>query len=163
MSAIRALITTQHGQIVGVHLAFVHSCIMNIGEPGTSFCTCTKFVLSSSRSLAMRMPLPPPPSEALIMTGKPIEAADAMASFTLKMHALLNTSCGMTPCSFRPDSMPSPDQGMEGTLAVCARMLADTLSPRAAITGPVGPMNYALVSEAWLLEAHTGAPVCPSP
>jgi hypothetical protein len=32
---------------------------------------------------------------------------------------------------------------MEGTFAVWARMFADTLSPRAAITGAVGPMNCA--------------------
>jgi hypothetical protein len=32
---------------------------------------------------------------------------------------------------------------MDGTLAVCARMFADTLSPSAAITDEVGPMNYA--------------------
>ena len=39
----------------------------------------TKLVRSSASVLDMRMPLPPPPSEALSITGYPIFAADATA------------------------------------------------------------------------------------
>jgi hypothetical protein len=60
----------------------------------------------------------------------------------VKTHAESKMSFGMTPSALRPDSMPSPDHGMDGTFALWARMLAETLSPRAAMTEAVGPMNY---------------------
>ena len=48
----------------------------------------------------------------------------------------------MTPSSLSEALMPPPDQGIEGTSADWARMLAETLSPSADITAAVGPMNY---------------------
>ena len=41
---------------------------------------------------------------------------------------------GIVPSSVSSQVKPSPLQGMDGTLAVCAKMLAAILSPRAAIT-----------------------------
>jgi hypothetical protein len=77
-----------------------------------------------------------------------MRAADASASSTVKTCAFLKISSGMVPSSLRlatsgPSSGPpkDPDHGIEGTLAVCARMLAAILSPSTYMTGPVGPMN----------------------
>jgi len=43
--------------------------------------------------LDMRMPLPPPPSEALSITGYPMRDAASQASSAVVTIALLNTSC----------------------------------------------------------------------
>ena len=123
-------------------LACVQSCIMNMGEPGTSALTISKFTLSSSSLSLMRMPLPPPPSDALSMTGYPMRFAAASDSSTVVTIALLKMSSGMVPSSLSTASSPSPDHGIEGTFAVCARMLAAILSPSTDITGAVGPMNW---------------------
>ena len=47
----------------------VDSFWMKMGDPGTSACTCSKPVIISSSVATLRMPLPPPPSDALIMQG----------------------------------------------------------------------------------------------
>mmetsp|Transcript_33206 Transcript_33206/g.73178 ORF Transcript_33206/g.73178 Transcript_33206/m.73178 type:complete len:203 (-) Transcript_33206:475-1083(-) len=143
-------------------LAPVHSCIMKIGEPGTSFCTWMNWFLSSEGSCTMRMPLPPPPSEALIITGYPISSATTAACSGVNTHALSKTSLGICPFASRPASMPWPDQGMEGTFAVCARMLADTLSPNAAMTDAVGPMNW--IPLLFRVDGRRGfSEACPQP
>mmetsp|Transcript_9171 Transcript_9171/g.18467 ORF Transcript_9171/g.18467 Transcript_9171/m.18467 type:complete len:223 (-) Transcript_9171:562-1230(-) len=148
-------------------LAPWHSCIMNMGLPGTSFCTCTKFTLNSSSLLDMRIPLPPPPSEALSITGYPMRFAAARASSAVVTIALSNTSCGICPWSLSSAVSPSPLHGMLGTPAVCAKMLAAILSPSAAITFELGPMNLMPsasnasgsrgFSEAWPHPGHTAS------
>mmetsp|Transcript_23599 Transcript_23599/g.57154 ORF Transcript_23599/g.57154 Transcript_23599/m.57154 type:complete len:223 (+) Transcript_23599:5435-6103(+) len=121
--------------------AFLQSCIINIGEPGTSLETCTKLLRSSSSLSDMRIPFPPPPSEAFSMTGYPIRLAASTASSAVVTMALLKISFGILPVSSRSAVNPSPDHGMEGTSAVWARMLAAILSPSRDITRPSGPMN----------------------
>jgi len=48
---------------------------------------CLKAVVTSSSLPHLRMPLPPPPQEALSMMGYPILLPQAIASSTLWMHA----------------------------------------------------------------------------
>ena len=76
---------------------------------------------------ATRIPLPPPPATALIMTGKPIFLA------TLRAFSSLST----TP------SLP----GMTGTLALVAISLALALSPKLTMASAEGPINLILQSE----------------
>mmetsp|Transcript_29459 Transcript_29459/g.72931 ORF Transcript_29459/g.72931 Transcript_29459/m.72931 type:complete len:203 (+) Transcript_29459:1980-2588(+) len=148
-------------------LAWVHSCIMNIGEPGTSALTKSKLTRNSSSLVLMRMPLPPPPSDAFSMTGYPIRFAAASDSSTVVTIAFLNISSGIVPSAVRLATRPSPDQGMDGTFAVCARIFAPILSPSTAITGAVGPMNWIPrslravgslgFSDAWPHPGHTAS------
>mmetsp|Transcript_28978 Transcript_28978/g.97743 ORF Transcript_28978/g.97743 Transcript_28978/m.97743 type:complete len:236 (+) Transcript_28978:3770-4477(+) len=153
----------------------VTSCITKTGDPGTSDVTCGQELVISSASAFMRMPLPPPPSEALSMTGYPIRSAAASADSKEVTQAASNVDCGMVPSSLRrawrgPSSsgLPQePDQGMDGTLAVCARMLAAILSPSTAITEGGGPMKamFAAIkargsfgfSEAWPHPGQTAS------
>ena len=58
-----------------------------MGEPGTSPATCLKAPASSAGSSTLRMPLPPPPSDALIMSGKPRRDAAASAASAVRTTA----------------------------------------------------------------------------
>mmetsp|Transcript_32470 Transcript_32470/g.75831 ORF Transcript_32470/g.75831 Transcript_32470/m.75831 type:complete len:217 (-) Transcript_32470:321-971(-) len=126
--------------------AFETIRIKKMGEPGTSVLTFVKATFSSSMFVAFRMPLPPPPSEAFTMIGNPTFSARSTASSTVRTIALLKTSSGTVPSSVRVQVRPSPLHGMLGTLAVCARMLAAILSPRAAITPEGGPIKVMPIS-----------------
>ena len=109
---------------------------MKIGEPGTSAFTCSKPVRSSSMVFTLRMPLPPPPSEALTMTGNPIVATTFSASSTFVSVALFKVSSGMDV----PGTVsPLPDHGMTFTSQDCAKMFAHILSPTASIAEAGGP------------------------
>mmetsp|Transcript_2180 Transcript_2180/g.6660 ORF Transcript_2180/g.6660 Transcript_2180/m.6660 type:complete len:223 (+) Transcript_2180:3046-3714(+) len=123
-------------------LASVHNCIINIGEPGTSAFTWSKLEINSSLLADIRIPLPPPPSDAFNMTGNPILSAAATHSSTVVTMALSNVSFGIVPSGVKLATKPSPDHGIDGTFAVCARMFAAILSPRTDMTGAVGPMNW---------------------
>ena len=46
-----------------------HRRMRKMGEPLTSSATCRNIGMMSARHLALRTPLPPPPSDALIMIG----------------------------------------------------------------------------------------------
>ena len=70
---------------------------------------------------AMRMPFPPPPAVALMMTGKPIPSATCSAS--------------------SGSSMVPSDPGTVGTPASFASRRAVALSPIWRIWSGVGPMN----------------------
>ena len=48
---------------------FLASCMTKMGDPGTSAWTWLKREGNSSEFRAFLMPLPPPPSDALIITG----------------------------------------------------------------------------------------------
>ena len=109
-------------------LACVHSCIMNIGDPGTSALTISKLTFSSSSLFDMRMPLPPPPSDAFNITGYPIRFAAAKDSSTVVTMALSKISWSIVPSALSSASKPVPDHGMDGTFAVCAKMFAAILS-----------------------------------
>ena len=76
---------------------------------------------TSAALCAMRMPLPPPPAEALIMTGKPTCSAICCASFSSAM-------------------MPRWPGTVE-TLALAAAFFDSILSPMAAMALGLGPMN----------------------
>ena len=69
----------------------------------------------------MRIPLPPPPAVAFIMTGNPI----SLAMFSALVR------------SFKMPSLP----GIIGIPASFAAFLAAALSPILRITSPDGPMN----------------------
>ncbi len=90
-----------------------------------------KLVRSDLSSHATRMPRPPPPAAALMMTGKPICFASAPASSTLSS----------TP------GLP----GTSGSPACFMVWRATALSPILRIMSGVGPMNVKP------LEAHTSA------
>mmetsp|Transcript_25830 Transcript_25830/g.66981 ORF Transcript_25830/g.66981 Transcript_25830/m.66981 type:complete len:236 (-) Transcript_25830:565-1272(-) len=130
-------------------LAPVMSCMTKMGEPGCSFSTCGNAALNSSAFLHMRMPLPPPPSDALSMTGYWTRSAAARASSAEWTQPASNVSLGMVPSSCRfackgpssPGLPKDPLQGMEGTFAVCARIFAAILSPSTLMTGAGGPMK----------------------
>mmetsp|Transcript_10656 Transcript_10656/g.39113 ORF Transcript_10656/g.39113 Transcript_10656/m.39113 type:complete len:223 (+) Transcript_10656:5967-6635(+) len=151
-------------------LALVHNCIMKTGDPGTSATTCSYWARNCDSLVDLRIPLPPPPSDALIMTGYPMRSATSRASSTLFTIAFLKISSGMVPSSVRSAVRPSPLHGMEGTFAVCARMFAAILSPRTLITGDGGPRNvipFSLsafgsfgFSEAWPQPGHTASTFC---
>ena len=67
----------------------------------------------------MRMPRPPPPAEALIISGKPIACASSRA---------------VAASATRPS-----EPGTTGTPAFNAAPRADALSPIARIVSPLGP------------------------
>ena len=76
---------------------------------------------TSALEWAIRMPLPPPPAEAFIMTGKPISCAILTACF----------SSSITPRK----------PGTVETLAFAAAFFDSILSPIAAIAFGFGPMK----------------------
>ncbi len=76
---------------------------------------------TSSLECAMRMPLPPPPAEALIITGKPISSA----IFTACLSSSMTPRC----------------PGTVETLAAAAAFLDSILSPIAAMALGFGPMK----------------------
>ena len=69
----------------------------------------------------MRMPLPPPPADALIITGRPMSRATTSASAALSM-------------------MPS-EPGVMGTPAAVIVARACALSPMSSMLSGDGPMN----------------------
>ena len=69
----------------------------------------------------MRMPLPPPPINALIMTGRPNSSANALAS------------CAVSSALSVP--------GTTGTFAAMAIFRAETLSEKESKFSTVGPTN----------------------
>src|SRR6185436_18480996 len=75
----------------------------------------------SSGSVATRIPFPPPPAAALMMTGKPMSRANFSASSG----------------SSTPPGVP----GMIGTPTSCIVFRAAALSPMVRICDGVGPMN----------------------
>mmetsp|Transcript_14907 Transcript_14907/g.36609 ORF Transcript_14907/g.36609 Transcript_14907/m.36609 type:complete len:245 (+) Transcript_14907:6053-6787(+) len=112
------------------------SCWTKMGEPGTSACTCTKPVRISAMLVTMRIPFPPPPSEAFTISGNPTLAADTSASSKVRRVACVRTSSGMVvPVTVRPE----PDHGMTLTSQDCARRLAQILSPTASMASAEGP------------------------
>mmetsp|Transcript_36881 Transcript_36881/g.91119 ORF Transcript_36881/g.91119 Transcript_36881/m.91119 type:complete len:246 (-) Transcript_36881:554-1291(-) len=115
------------------------SCCTKMGEPGTSACTCTNPTRSSSMLVTMRMPLPPPPSDAFTISGKPTLSADASASSSVRSVAAARMSSGMV----RPSGMvsPLPLHGMTLTSQDCASRLAQILSPTASMASAEGPRN----------------------
>ena len=70
---------------------------------------------------AMRMPLPPPPAEALIITGKPISSA-------------IFRAC-------RASAISPRKPGTVETLALAAAFFDSILSPMAAMAAGFGPMK----------------------
>ena len=71
---------------------------------------------------AVRMPLPPPPATALIMTGKPI--------FSATFRAVISSS-----------TVPSLP-GITGTFALTAISRALALSPKLMMALELGPTNF---------------------
>jgi hypothetical protein len=80
----------------------------------------------SSASLATRIPFPPPPAAALMMTGKPIWRANSSASSTS------STGPGVP--------------GTIGTPTAVIALRAAALSPITRIWSAVGPMNVMLLA-----------------
>ena len=76
---------------------------------------------NSSASLATRIPLPPPPAAALMITGKPI--------------------CSAKTCASSESSTGPGDPGTIGTLQACIVLRAAALSPMVRICSGVGPMK----------------------
>mmetsp|Transcript_14116 Transcript_14116/g.35627 ORF Transcript_14116/g.35627 Transcript_14116/m.35627 type:complete len:275 (-) Transcript_14116:324-1148(-) len=140
----------------------VHRAIMKIGEPTTSIFTWSYALLNSASVVHFRMPFPPPPSEALSITGYPIRLAHAMASSRLCKQADLNTSSGNVPSGRSSQAIPSPFHGIHGTPAACARIVEAILSPSACITGAVGPMKVMPISLSVLGRAGFSL-ACPHP
>ena len=137
----------------------VESCWMKMGDPGTSAWTCTYPARSASISATMRMPLPPPPSEALIISGNPTFAAEASASSTVRSVARRSVSSGMAvPGTVRPD----PDHGMTSTSHDCARMFAQILSPTASMDEAAGPRK-AMSWYARAVGSFGFSEACPQP
>jgi hypothetical protein len=88
-------------------------------------------------SLTTRIPRPPPPNAALMMIGNPNSSVNFLTSS--------NFSTG--------PSVP----GTTGTLALIARVLAETLSPSESMTSGEGPTNYCkiqLVTEQKHIKVH---------
>ena len=77
--------------------------------------------MSCSGSYTRRIPRPPPPAEALMSTGYPMESARALA------------------CSAVSTAPSEP--GTTGTPALCISFRAAALLPMARITSPEGPMK----------------------
>ena len=137
---------------------------MKIGDPGTSAWTCTNPVLSSSMLDTMRMPFPPPPSDAFTMSGKPIFIALASASSTVASVASSKIASGIVMSG---TVSPDPLQGITLTSHDCARRLAQILSPTASMLSALGPKNamswYASAagsfgfSLAWPHPGHTAS------
>src|SRR4051812_34897731 len=50
--------------------------------------------------------------------------------------------------AMRTSSTPLPDQGMQGTLACCATMVDEILSPRDRMAEPGGPMKTIFLGDA---------------
>mmetsp|Transcript_68059 Transcript_68059/g.191850 ORF Transcript_68059/g.191850 Transcript_68059/m.191850 type:complete len:221 (+) Transcript_68059:5478-6140(+) len=138
------------------------SCIMKTGEPTTSARTRSQAIRSSFSFWHFRIPLPPPPSEAFSTTGYPMRFAQAIASSTLWRQALLKGSCGMLPSAWISAVTPSPFQGMHGTPEDWARIVEAILSPRACITGAVGPRNV-IPSLSRALGSSGFSLACPQP
>ena len=89
-----------------------------------SACACFNPARSETSLCATRIPRPPPPAAALMMTGYPISAASLIAIFS----------------SSTAPSLP----GTVGTFAFFASFLHATLSPTASIADTGGPMNSIL-------------------
>mmetsp|Transcript_5932 Transcript_5932/g.20750 ORF Transcript_5932/g.20750 Transcript_5932/m.20750 type:complete len:248 (+) Transcript_5932:9901-10644(+) len=114
--------------------------------------------------VTLRMPLPPPPSLALIIIGKPTSFAFATASSTLcSVAARMSSGASSSPGDLRPD----PDHGMTFTPTLCASRLALILSPTASmlcargprkviptLSRPAGRLGY---SDAWPHPGHTAS------
>ncbi len=86
-----------------------------------SFCARPKSWENCSASCTMRMPFPPPPAVALMITGKPIDSAKA--------------------CASSGSSIVPGEPGTVGTPASEASRRAVALSPIWRIWSPVGPMK----------------------
>ena len=111
------------------------SCIMNIGEPlgHLEFETCTKLVAAPrSRSCGCpcrRRPRRLEHHRVADLRGRGeglLERGDHRSRGT--------SAAGSRPTICGSTVSPSPDHGICGTFAVCARMFAAILSPSAAIT-----------------------------
>jgi hypothetical protein len=96
-----------------------------------SVCAALKFVTSETSLWAIRIPRPPPPAAALMMTGYPIRWAISFASLSSR-----------TAWS---------DPGTVGIRSFFASSFARTLSPACDDASGVGPMN--LMLQLW----HTSA------
>src|ERR1700738_1138576 len=78
------------------------------------------------------------------MTGKPISFAFSSPSCHDCTQPFMYTSSSTVtiPSSFTFTlSTPVPDQGIQGTLACCATIVEEILSPRDLIADPGGPMK----------------------
>ena len=80
-----------------------------LNAASASFCARPKSWRNCSGSCTMRMPFPPPPAVDLMITGKPIDSADASAS--------------------SGSSIVPGEPGTVGTPASCANPRAVALSP----------------------------------
>ena len=149
-----------------------HSRIRKTGEPLTSSHTCWYMASMSSLRLALRTPLPPPPSEALIMIGYPTRSATSSASAADRTHALSNTSSDTAtrPSASASTITPEPDHETHGTCADWAMIVEAILSPRRNMELSVGPMKTmpssshvrgsAGFSDAWPQPGHTASALC---
>lgn len=103
---------------------------MNIlSSPKLDFASCFESLYPSSTSLsvkAIHIPFPPPPAEALIMTGYPI-------------------SCAILRICYSPSTSPM-NPGTILTLAFFAHFFDSILSPIACIAEPGGPINVTPLS-----------------
>ena len=112
----------------------------------------------------IRIPLPPPPSEALIISGNPTFLALSSAWARSPSVAASSTSSGI---EMSGTVRPEPDQGITFTSHDCARIFAQILSPTASIDSADGPRKamswYASAagsfgfSEAWPHPGQTAS------
>ena len=111
-----------------------------------------------------RMPLPPPPSDALTTSGNPTPFAPSTASRMLRTHARRHLSS--STASPRPTTF-EPLHGRTRIPMLCASRLAWTLSPTAAMAARGGPTNTAPAAStpagrsgfslAWPQPGHTAS------
>ena len=112
-------------------------------------------------SVTLRMPLPPPPSDALIMRGNPTRSAAEAASATLLTLAE-SMSAWDSPSVAYLTRTSAPFHAMVGTPADWAMMVEPILSPNARMAAPEGPMNLMLF--AFSVSGSVGYSLaCPHP
>ena len=147
--------------------AALASFITNTGDPGTSPTAAWYSCTNMSGDTHFRMPLPPPPSDALIITGKPMRCAIASPSSAECTHARSYASSGtLTYPSVLciVSVMPVPDHGRHGTFACCATIVDEILSPSARIAVPGGPRNRIRGSRRASISGSRGfSDACPQP
>mmetsp|Transcript_26316 Transcript_26316/g.81281 ORF Transcript_26316/g.81281 Transcript_26316/m.81281 type:complete len:212 (-) Transcript_26316:539-1174(-) len=107
-------------------------------QPLTSSLTASNIGMTSAMSYTLRMPLPPPPSDALSITGKPTRFTTSTHSSAVSTKAWRYTSSSMLSVP-RGTRSESPDHGTVGTSSDCAMMLEAILSPRANMAFSCGP------------------------
>mmetsp|Transcript_5828 Transcript_5828/g.15006 ORF Transcript_5828/g.15006 Transcript_5828/m.15006 type:complete len:281 (-) Transcript_5828:643-1485(-) len=137
------------------------SFMTKMGLRGTSPATCGNIVRTSSSPCARRIPFPPPPQLALIMTGYPMALHARTHDSASSTHADRYTSSGISMVLLW-NSTFEPLHGMVGTPAACASMLEPTLSPSAAI-GPLGGPRKAISASSSAVGRDGSSDACPQP